>query len=103
MGTFRMSGFNGIEAIDYILSEISDAHIIVFTTHNTGDVQVLWVPLKLALGVTVLKGHVHWELLEQTIRAVHAGQKHPGLISQPFREYAGDDELTTRAGSMSCA
>jgi CheY-like chemotaxis protein len=36
----QMPGFNGIEAIDCILSEFPDAQIIVLTTY-TGDVQVL--------------------------------------------------------------
>jgi DNA-binding NarL/FixJ family response regulator len=90
----QMPGFNGIEAIDYILSEFPDAHIIVLTTY-TGDVQVLRALRAGARGY-VLKGHVHRELLE-TIRAVHAGQKGiPPDIAAELAEHAGDDELTTR-------
>ena len=90
----QMPGFNGIEAIDYILSEFPDAHIIVLTTY-TGDVQVLRA-LKAGARGYVLKGHVHRELLE-TIRAVHAGQKRiPPDIAAGLAEHAGDDELTTR-------
>jgi DNA-binding NarL/FixJ family response regulator len=90
----QMPGFNGIEAIDYILSEFPDAHIIVLTTY-TGDVQVLRA-LKAGARGYVLKGHVHRELLE-TIRAVHAGQKGiPPDIAAQLAEHAGDDELTTR-------
>ena len=90
----QMPGFNGIEAIDYILSEFPDAHIIVLTTY-TGDVQVLRA-LKAGARGYVLKGHVHRELLE-TIRAVHAGQKGiPPDIAAELAEHAGDDELTTR-------
>jgi DNA-binding NarL/FixJ family response regulator len=90
----QMPGFNGIEAIDYILSEFPDAHIIVLTTY-TGDVQVLRA-LKAGARGYVLKGHVHRELLE-TIRAVHAGQKGiPPDIAAELAEHAGDDELTIR-------
>jgi DNA-binding NarL/FixJ family response regulator len=90
----QMPGFNGIEAIDYIVSEFPDAHIIVLTTY-TGDVQVLRA-LKAGARGYVLKGHVHRELLE-TIRAVHAGQKGiPPDIAAELAEHAGDDELTTR-------
>jgi DNA-binding NarL/FixJ family response regulator len=90
----QMPGFNGIEAIDYILNEFPDAHIIVLTTY-TGDVQVLRA-LKAGARGYVLKGHVHRELLE-TIRAVHAGQKGiPPDIAAELAEHAGDDELTIR-------
>ena len=90
----QMPGFNGIEAIDYILSEFPDAHIIVLTTY-TGDVQVLRA-LKAGARGYVLKGHVHRELLE-TIRVVHGGQKGiPPDIAAELAEHAGDDELTTR-------
>ena len=90
----QMPGFNGIEAIDYILSEFPDAHIIVLTTY-TGDVQALRALRAGARGY-VLKGHVHRELLE-TIRAVHAGQKRiPPDIAAELAEHAADDELTSR-------
>ena len=90
----QMPGTNGIEAIDYILSEFPDARIIVLTTY-TGDVQVLRA-LKAGARGYVLKGHVHRELLE-TIRAVHAGQKGiPPDIAAELAEHAGDDELTIR-------
>jgi DNA-binding NarL/FixJ family response regulator len=90
----QMPGFNGIEAIDCILSEFPDAHIIVLTTY-TGDVQVLRA-LKAGARGYVLKGHVHRELLE-TIRAVHGGQKKiPPDIAAALAEHATDDELTRR-------
>jgi DNA-binding NarL/FixJ family response regulator len=90
----QMPGFNGIEAIDRILSEFPDAQIIVLTTY-TGDVQVLRA-LKAGARGYILKGHVHRELLE-TIRAVHAGQKRiPPDIAAALAEHAADDELTSR-------
>jgi DNA-binding NarL/FixJ family response regulator len=90
----QMPGFNGIEAIEFILSEFPDAHIIVLTTY-TGDVQVLRA-LKAGARGYVLKGHVHRELLE-TIRAVHGGQKKiPPDIAAELAEHATDDELTQR-------
>ena len=90
----QMPGFNGIDAIDRILSEFPDAQIIVLTTY-TGDVQVLRA-LKAGARGFILKGHVHRELLE-TIRAVHAGQKRiPPDIAAALAEHAADDELTSR-------
>ena len=90
----QMPGFNGIEAIDRILSEFPDARIIVLTTY-TGDVQALRALRAGARGY-VLKGHVHRELLE-TIRAVHAGHKRiPPDIAAELAEHAADDELTSR-------
>jgi DNA-binding NarL/FixJ family response regulator len=90
----QMPGFNGIEAIEFILSEFPDAHIIVLTTY-TGDVQVLRA-LKAGARGYVLKGHVHRELLE-TIRAVHGGQKKiPPDIAAELAEHATDDALTQR-------
>src|SRR5579864_7628926 len=90
----QMPGFNGIEAIDYILSEFPDAHIIVLTTY-TGDVQVLRA-LKAGARGYVLKGHVHRELLE-TIRAVHAGQKRiPPEVAAELAEHSGEDDLSSR-------
>src|ERR1700745_3387683 len=90
----QMPGFNGIEAIDRILSQFPDAHIIVLTTY-TGDVQALRALRAGARGY-ILKGHVHKELLE-TIRAVHAGQKRiPPDIAAELADHATDDEITER-------
>ena len=90
----QMPGFNGIEAIDRILSEFPDARIIVLTTY-TGDVQVLKA-LKAGARGYVLKEHVHRQILE-AIRAVHAGQKRiPPDIAAELAQHAVDDELTAR-------
>jgi DNA-binding NarL/FixJ family response regulator len=90
----QMPGLNGIEAINRILGEFSDARIIVLTTY-TGDVQVLRA-LRAGARAYILKGHVHKELLE-TIRAVHAGKKRiPPDIANELAEHAADDELTER-------
>ena len=90
----QMPGFNGIEAIDCILSEFPDAHIIVLTTY-TGDAQVVKA-LRAGARAYILKGHVHRELLE-TIRAVHAGQKKiPPDIAAELADHLADDELTQR-------
>src|ERR1700745_785926 len=89
----QMPGFNGIEAIDCILSEFPDARIIVLTTY-TGDVQALRALRAGARGY-VLKGHVHRELLE-TIRAVHAGHKRiPPDIAPELAEHTAHAELTS--------
>ena len=90
----QMPIVGGIEAIDLIRSEFSDARIIVLTTY-TGDAQVLRALRAGARGY-VLKGHVHRELLE-TIRAVHSGQKRiPPEIAAELAEHTTDDELTSR-------
>jgi DNA-binding NarL/FixJ family response regulator len=90
----QMPTVGGIEAIDLIRSEFSDARIIVLTTY-TGDAQVLRALRAGARGY-VLKGHVHRELLE-TIRAVHSGQKRiPPEIAAELAEHTTDDELTSR-------
>lgn len=90
----QMPAVDGIEAIDLIRSEFSEARIIVLTTY-TGDAQVLRALRAGARGY-VLKGHVHRELLE-TIRVVHAGQKRiPPDIAAELAEHATDDELTSR-------
>jgi DNA-binding NarL/FixJ family response regulator len=90
----QMPGFNGIEAIDCILSEFPEARIIVLTTY-TGDTQVVKA-LRAGARAYILKGHVHRELLE-TIRAVHVGQKRiPPDIAAELAEHAADDELTQR-------
>ena len=68
----QMPGVNGLEAIERILKEDSNAKIIVLTTYS-GDAQVLRA-LKTGARAYILKRQVHRELLE-TIRAVYAGQK----------------------------
>ena len=90
----QLPGLNGIEAINRILSEFSDARIIVLTTY-TGDAQVVRA-LRAGARAYILKGHVHRELLE-AIRAVHAGQKRiPPEIAAELADHATDDELTLR-------
>jgi DNA-binding NarL/FixJ family response regulator len=90
----QMPGLNGIEAINSIRSEFSDARIIVLTTY-TGDAQVVRA-LRAGARAYVLKGHVHKELLE-TIRTVHAGRKRiPPDVASELAEHAADDELTAR-------
>jgi two-component system, NarL family, response regulator len=90
----QMPDFNGVEAIERIQEEHTNARIIVLTTY-TGDVHVLRA-LRAGARAYLLKGHVHRELLE-TIRAVHAGQKRiPPEIAAELAEHATDDALTTR-------
>lgn len=67
----QMPGMNGVEAIERIHAEFSDAKIIILTTYS-GDVQVLRA-IKAGAKGHVLKRQVHKELLD-TIRAVHRGQ-----------------------------
>jgi DNA-binding NarL/FixJ family response regulator len=90
----QMPEMGGIEAMNVIRDEFSDARIIVLTTY-AGDVQALRALRAGARGY-LLKGHVHTDLL-QTIRAVHAGQKRvPPEVAAELAGYAGQDELTPR-------
>jgi DNA-binding NarL/FixJ family response regulator len=90
----QMPGLNGIEAINQIRNEFSNARIIVLTTYS-GDVRVVHA-LRAGARAYILKGHVHRELLE-TIRAVDAGQKRiPAEIAAELADHAADDELTQR-------
>ena len=89
----QMPGLNGIEATIRILSEFSDARIIVLTTYS-GDVQVLRA-LRAGARAYLLKGHDR-ELIE-TIHAVHKGQKRiPPEVAAELAEHATDDELSAR-------
>ena len=76
----QMPDMNGIEATIAICSEFPEARIIVLTTY-TGDVQMIRA-LKAGARAYLLKGLLRKELLE-TIRAVHAGQKHIPPASPP--------------------
>jgi DNA-binding NarL/FixJ family response regulator len=90
----QLPGLNGIEAINRILSEFTDARIIVLTTY-TGDAQVVRA-LRAGARAYILKGHVHRELLE-TIRTVHSGRKRiPPDIAIDLAEHATEDELSSR-------
>lgn len=90
----RMAEMDGIETMTRILSEFSQARIIVLTTYD-GDVQILRALKAGALGY-LLKGSLRRELLD-AIRAVHSGRKRmsPEAASQ-VANYAGDSSLTLR-------
>lgn len=90
----RMADMNGIEAITQIISEFSDAKIIVLTTYS-GDAQIVRALKAGALGY-LLKGLLRKELLD-TIRAVSEGKKRvsPEVASQ-VAEYAIDAALSSR-------
>jgi DNA-binding NarL/FixJ family response regulator len=90
----QMPDMNGIEAMIAIRSEFPNARIIVLTTY-AGDVQAVRA-LKAGARAYILKARVHRELLD-TIRAVHAGQKHiPQEVAAGLAEHTGEDELSAR-------
>src|SRR5580704_9617880 len=90
----QMPDMNGVEAMNAIRGEFSEARIIVLTTYQ-GDVQILRA-LKAGARAYLLKGLLRKELLE-TIRAVHAGQKRmPAEVAAEIDEHATDDALTAR-------
>jgi DNA-binding NarL/FixJ family response regulator len=89
----QMPVLNGIEATIRILSEFSDARIIVLTTYK-GDAQVLRA-LRAGARAYLLKGHDR-ELIE-TIHAVMEGRKRiPPEVAAELAEHATDDELSER-------
>jgi DNA-binding NarL/FixJ family response regulator len=89
----QMPGLNGIEATSRILSEFSDARIIVLTTYQ-GDVQVLRA-LQAGARAFLLKGHDR-QLIE-TIHAVYQGRKIiPPEIAAELAEHAIDEALSER-------
>ena len=90
----QMPEVDGLDAIDNIRREFPEARIIVLTTYS-GDVQVLHA-LKAGVRAYILKSHMHKELLE-TIRAVHAGEKHvTPEIAKELADHAVDDPLSER-------
>jgi DNA-binding NarL/FixJ family response regulator len=89
----QMPGLNGIEATNRIVSEFSDARIIVLTTYK-GDVQVLHA-LQAGARAYLLKGHDR-ELIE-TIHAVYQGRKIiPPEIAAELADHATDEALSER-------
>jgi len=90
----QMPKLDGLDAIQAIREEFSDARIIVLTTYS-GDVRVLRALRAGARGY-ILKGNVHEELLN-TIRAVHAGHKRiPADVAAELAVHSADDLLTER-------
>lgn len=89
----QMPGLNGIETTIRILSEFTEARIIVLTTYK-GDAQVLRA-LRAGARAYLLKGHDR-ELVE-TIHAVNEGRKRiPPEVAAELAVHATDDELSER-------
>ena len=90
----QMPELGGIDAISAIRGEFPEARIIVLTTY-AGDVQVKRA-IQAGARAYLLKGLLRKELLE-TIRAVHAGQKHlSSEVAAEIAEHVLDDTLTSR-------
>jgi DNA-binding NarL/FixJ family response regulator len=90
----QMPEMSGLDAMMAIRGEFPAARIIVLTTY-TGDVQVLQA-LKAGARAYLLKGLLRKELLD-TIRAVHAGQKHiPAELADDLADHYADEHLTAR-------
>ena len=90
----RMPGLGGVEATIRIRKEFPAAHIIVLTTYE-GD-QDIHRALEAGAKAYLLKDMVRTELV-QTIRQVHAGQRHisPRVAAQ-LAEYTPRVSLTAR-------
>jgi DNA-binding NarL/FixJ family response regulator len=85
---------NGIDVIKELRSQHPDARIIVLTTY-LGDVQALRALQAGAAGY-LLKGTLRRDLLD-TIRAVHAGQRHvQSDVASELADHAADQRLTER-------
>jgi two-component system, NarL family, response regulator len=90
----QMPDMNGIDAINAIRGEFSEARIVVLTTY-AGDAQVKRALQAGAQGY-LLKGLLRKELLD-TIRAVHAGKKRLSAeIAAEIAEHVMDTALTPR-------
>jgi DNA-binding NarL/FixJ family response regulator len=90
----RMPNMDGIQAIQAIRADFSDARLVVLTTYR-GDVQALRAIRAGAMGY-LLKSSIRTELLD-TIRAVHRGQRRiPPEVASELASHIGDEALSER-------
>ncbi len=90
----QMPGMSGIEATAAIRKDVPQARIVILTTY-AGDIQASRA-LKLGAVGYLLKGTLRTELLE-TIRNVHAGQRHiPHQIAAEIANHYSADSLSER-------
>ena len=90
----RLPGASGTDAIGRIRREFPQARIIVLTTSDADlDIQGA---LRAGAMAYILKSTPKDELLE-TVRSVHAGNRHiPAEVATRLAEHFGDDVLTRR-------
>ena len=85
---------HGIDVIRRLRAQHPDARIIVLTTY-LGDVQALRA-LQAGASGYLLKGTLRRDLLD-TVRAVHAGQRHVQTeVASELAQYAAEHSLTQR-------
>ena len=90
----RMPQMNGIDATTAIRGEFPNARIVILTTYS-GDIQASRAIKVGAVGY-LLKGMLRNELVN-TIRRVHAGQRHiPPQIASEIAEHFIADALSDR-------
>jgi len=90
----QMPEMSGIEAMIAIREEFPEARVIVLTTY-VGDTQVVRA-LKAGARGYLLKAKINQELLD-TIRIVHAGERHiTPEIAAGVAEHAGKEALSGR-------
>jgi DNA-binding NarL/FixJ family response regulator len=90
----RMPQMNGIDATTAIRDEFPNARIVILTTYS-GDIQASRAIKVGAVGY-LLKGMLRSELVN-TIRRVHAGQRHiPPEIASEIAEHFVADALSER-------
>ncbi|MGC4055153.1 MAG: response regulator transcription factor [Paludibaculum sp.] len=90
----QMPEMSGIETMSAIRAEFPEARIIILTTY-AGDAQITRA-LKAGARAYLLKGLLRKELLD-TIRVVHAGQKHlSAAAASELVEHTADEMLTPR-------
>ena len=90
----RMPQMNGIDATTAIRGEFPNARIVILTTYS-GDIQASRAIKVGAVGY-LLKGMLRNELVN-TIRSVHAGQRHiPPQIASEIAEHFIADALSDR-------
>jgi len=90
----RMPEMSGTEAMLAILTEFSNARVIVLTTYS-GDVEIMRA-VRAGARAYLVKGLLRKELLD-TIREVHAGRKRfPAEIASQIANFAAEGTLSLR-------
>ena len=94
----RLPRLSGVEVIERVRMEESQARFIVLTTYD-GD-EDIYRALQAGARAYLLKGMTTEELVA-AIRAVHAGRSHiPAAIAQKLAERMGVEELTPRESDV---
>lgn len=90
----RLGGMSGVECIQAIRSEFSDARFVVLTTYQ-GDEDIYQALQAGACGY-IIKGMPRQQLLEALRRAHQEGSYLPPVVSQALTSRKAESELSSR-------